>query len=61
MAVLSYQAMEQIYVGEVAASQVPEEEAPPLVYWNRGYRKLRLHDEPPPLPPSVPVGVATSR
>ena len=37
-----------IYVGEVAASQVPEEEAPPLVYWNRGYRKLHLHDEEPP-------------
>jgi len=25
---------------------VPQEEAPPLIYWNRGYRKLRLHDEP---------------
>ena len=37
-----------IYVGEVAASQVPEEEAPPLVYWNRGYRKLHLHAEEPP-------------
>ena len=37
-----------IYVGEVAASQVPEEEAPPLVYWNRGYRKLHLHEEEPP-------------
>ena len=36
-----------IYVGEVAASSVPVEEAPPLVYWNRGYRKLRLHEEPP--------------
>ncbi|HYX23183.1 MAG TPA: flavin reductase family protein [Thermoanaerobaculia bacterium] len=36
-----------IYVGEVAASQVPEEEAPPLVYWNRGYRKLHLHEEEP--------------
>ena len=35
-----------IYVGEVAASNVPLEEAPPLVYWNRGYRKLRLHEEP---------------
>ena len=22
------------------------EEAPPLVYWNRGYRKLGLHEEP---------------
>ena len=36
-----------IYVGEVVASDVPQEEAPPLVYWNRGYRKLRLHEEPP--------------
>jgi flavin reductase (DIM6/NTAB) family NADH-FMN oxidoreductase RutF len=36
-----------IYVGEVVASDVPVEEAPPLVYWNRGYRKLRLHEEPP--------------
>jgi flavin reductase (DIM6/NTAB) family NADH-FMN oxidoreductase RutF len=35
-----------IYVGEVVASNVPHEEAPPLIYWNRGYRKLRLHDEP---------------
>lgn len=37
-----------IYVGEVAASQVPAEEAPPLVYWNRGYRKLHLHEEEAP-------------
>lgn len=36
-----------IYVGEVVASNVPKEEAPPLIYWNRGYRKLRLHEEPP--------------
>ena len=36
-----------IYVGEVVASDVPEEEAPPLIYWNRGYRKLGLHDEKP--------------
>lgn len=35
-----------IYVGEVHASNVPREEAPPLVYWNRGYRKLRLHEDP---------------
>ena len=34
-----------IYVGEIQASNVPQEEAPPLVYWNRGYRKLRLHEE----------------
>jgi flavin reductase (DIM6/NTAB) family NADH-FMN oxidoreductase RutF len=34
-----------IYVGEIHASSVPKEEAPPLVYWNRGYRKLRLLQE----------------
>ena len=35
-----------IYVGLVQASQVPAPEEPPLVYWNRGYRQLRLwHDE----------------
>jgi flavin reductase (DIM6/NTAB) family NADH-FMN oxidoreductase RutF len=36
-----------IYVGAVEASSVPKEEAPPLIYWNRGYRKLRLHEETP--------------
>jgi flavin reductase ActVB len=35
-----------IYVGEVHASNVPQQEAPPLIYWNRGYRKLHLHTEP---------------
>ena len=35
-----------VYIGEVHASSVPLEEAPPLIYWNRGYRKLRLHEEP---------------
>lgn len=34
-----------IYVGEVVASGVPDAGQPPLIYWNRGYRKLRLHDE----------------
>lgn len=35
-----------IYVGKVEASRVPEPGEPPLVYWNRGYRQLRLrHDE----------------
>ena len=29
-----------IYVGEVQASAVPREDEEPLVYWNRGYRKL---------------------
>jgi flavin reductase (DIM6/NTAB) family NADH-FMN oxidoreductase RutF len=36
-----------VYIGEVHASTVPKQEAPPLIYWNRGYRKLRLHEEPP--------------
>lgn len=36
-----------VYIGEVHASNVPKQEAPPLIYWNRGYRKLRLHEEPP--------------
>lgn len=30
-----------IYVGEVVASRVPRPDAPPLIYWNRGYRHLR--------------------
>jgi flavin reductase (DIM6/NTAB) family NADH-FMN oxidoreductase RutF len=42
-----------IFVGEVHASKVPREEAPPLIYWNRGYRKLHLHEEEPPENPSV--------
>jgi flavin reductase (DIM6/NTAB) family NADH-FMN oxidoreductase RutF len=39
-----------IYVGEVHASSVPKQEAPPLIYWNRGYRKLHLAAEPQVLP-----------
>ncbi len=31
-----------IYVGEVQASRAPSLDQPPLVYWNREYRKLRL-------------------
>lgn len=31
-----------IYVGEVQASGVPHPNTPPLVYWNREYRALRL-------------------
>jgi flavin reductase (DIM6/NTAB) family NADH-FMN oxidoreductase RutF len=31
-----------IYIGEVIASGVPRPDAPPLVYWNRGYRHLKL-------------------
>jgi flavin reductase (DIM6/NTAB) family NADH-FMN oxidoreductase RutF len=33
-----------IYVGEVLATSVPRPDEPPLVYWNRGYRKLLLRD-----------------
>lgn len=31
-----------IYIGEVQASGVPRPDVKPLVYWNRGYRKLLL-------------------
>jgi len=34
-----------IYLGEVQASGVPEPDAPPLVYWNRGYRRVHQHEE----------------
>jgi flavin reductase (DIM6/NTAB) family NADH-FMN oxidoreductase RutF len=33
-----------IYVGEVQASNVPRPDEPPLVYWNRGYRQIKLKD-----------------
>lgn len=33
-----------IYVGQVQASSVPRPDESPLVYWNRGYRLLKLHD-----------------
>ena len=33
-----------IYIGEVCASSVPRPDEPPLVYWNRGYRKLARHE-----------------
>lgn len=33
-----------LYVGEVVAAGVPEPGLAPLIYWHRGYRKLRLHD-----------------
>lgn len=38
-----------IYIGEVQASGVPRPDAPPLVYWNRGYRHLKT-TEPPKKP-----------
>lgn len=31
-----------IYVGEIQAARVPSPEAAPLLYWNRGYRRLDL-------------------
>jgi flavin reductase (DIM6/NTAB) family NADH-FMN oxidoreductase RutF len=33
-----------IYVGLVQASQVAQPGKHPLVYWNRGYRQLAVHD-----------------
>ncbi len=32
-----------IFVGEVLASAVPHPDEAPLVYWDRGYRKLQTH------------------
>ncbi len=34
-----------IYVGQVEASRAPRAEGPPLVYWNRGYRRLALDED----------------
>jgi len=36
-----------IYVGEVQACGTPRAEEPPLVYWDRGYRRLHLSDLEP--------------
>jgi flavin reductase (DIM6/NTAB) family NADH-FMN oxidoreductase RutF len=36
-----------IYVGQVQASHVPRPDQPPLVYWNRGYRRIE-HSHPSP-------------
>jgi flavin reductase (DIM6/NTAB) family NADH-FMN oxidoreductase RutF len=33
-----------VYIGEVQASGVLRPDKPPLVYWNRGYRRLNLWD-----------------
>lgn len=33
-----------VYIGEVQASEVPGADFPPLIYWNRGYRRLALHE-----------------
>jgi flavin reductase (DIM6/NTAB) family NADH-FMN oxidoreductase RutF len=38
-----------LYVGRIEAAAVPRPEAPPLLYWNRGYRRLDLrHGDPEP-------------
>ncbi|MCB8978054.1 MAG: flavin reductase family protein [Ardenticatenaceae bacterium] len=34
-----------IYIGKVVASESPRAGAPPLLYWNRGYRYLKLGEE----------------
>ena len=34
-----------VYIGEVCASAVPRPDEPPLVYWNRGYRRLGRHEQ----------------
>ncbi len=33
-----------IYIGEIQGSDVPQPDTPPLIYWNRGYRKLGIAD-----------------
>ncbi len=33
-----------IYIGEVQASDVPQPDVAPLIYWNRGYRQLKVTD-----------------
>lgn len=35
-----------IYIGEVQASGTPGSGTPPLIYWNRGYRYLKISDDP---------------
>lgn len=35
-----------LYIGRVEASAVPRPDAPPLVYWNRAYRRLDAGPEP---------------
>ena len=34
-----------IYIGLIQASEVPQAGEPPLIYWNRGYRYLKISDE----------------
>jgi flavin reductase (DIM6/NTAB) family NADH-FMN oxidoreductase RutF len=33
-----------VVIGEVVASGVPADDVPPLLYWRRGYRELKLHE-----------------
>ncbi|HXO19094.1 MAG TPA: flavin reductase family protein [Thermoanaerobaculia bacterium] len=33
-----------VYIGEVVASGVPVPGTPPLLYWQRGYRQLKIHE-----------------
>lgn len=35
-----------IYIGEVQASGTPSADEHPLIYWNRGYRYLKISDDP---------------
>ena len=35
-----------LYVGQVEATATPRHDCPPLVYWNRGYRKLQQIEPP---------------
>jgi flavin reductase (DIM6/NTAB) family NADH-FMN oxidoreductase RutF len=35
-----------VYIGQVEATATESDERPPLVYWNRGYRRLQLQSEP---------------
>jgi flavin reductase (DIM6/NTAB) family NADH-FMN oxidoreductase RutF len=33
-----------VVIGEVVAAGVPTDDTPPLLYWRRGYRELKLHE-----------------
>ncbi len=33
-----------IYIGQVQASDVPRPDEAPLIYWNRGYRQIKLSE-----------------
>ena len=37
-----------IYIGEIQASRVPRDGSPPLLYWNREYRRLDPSDDSQP-------------